>query len=127
MRGFTKTQFIALFSQITSLNFVHVWCTKIILSKCVNLMTWRDLIPSLRKAKDLDEFLYEGKNAHVQEHQNETKASFLIKKNTSLEVYCFVRNLTRLHEIRTALRNYFGSKSKRNVQTRKRSLRKVTI
>ncbi len=101
--------------------------TKIVSLKRANWITWRDLMLSLLKSQDLHEYLYEDKNVPEQEHKNEAKATFLIKKNISPEVYYLVRNLTRPHDIWCALRGYYGSTSKRNIQTCKRALREITI
>ena len=101
--------------------------TKIIPLRRKNWITWRDLIISLLKSKDLHEFLYEGGEIPDEENQLEYKASFLIKKNISEEVYYLVRNLERPGEIWKALTQHYASSSKRNIQTRRRELREITI
>lgn len=82
---------------------------------------------SLLKSQNLNQFLYENSEVPDQEQEEEAKATFLIKKNVSSDVYYLVRNLTRPHEIWAALRRHYGSTSKRNIQTCKRALRDITI
>ena len=82
---------------------------------------------TLLKAQSLHQFLYEGIAVPEEEHEDEAKAAFLIKKNISPEVYYLVRNLTRPFEIWAALRRHYGSTSKRNIQTCKRNMRDITI
>ena len=82
---------------------------------------------TLLKAQNLHQFLYEGIAFPEEEHEEEAKAAFLIKKNISPEVYYLVRNLSCPSEIWAALRRHYGSTSKRNLQTCKRALREITI
>ena len=101
--------------------------TRIMALRRNNWITWRDLIIALLRSKDLHEHLYEGIDIPDDENEDEAKASFLIKKNISEEVYYLVRNLNRPGEIWKALTQHYASSSKRNVQTRRRELREITI
>ena len=101
--------------------------TKIDALKRRNWITWRDLMLDLLKSQDLRRYLYEDEDVPEDEHEDEAKATFLIKKNISPEVYYLVRNLTRSNEIWNALRRHYSSTSKRNIQTCKRALREITI
>lgn len=82
---------------------------------------------SLLKSQSLHQYLYEDEEIPANEHEDEAKATFLIKKNISPEVYYLVRNLTRPNECWAALRRHYSSTSKRNIQTCKRALREITI
>lgn len=82
---------------------------------------------SLLKSQNLHQFLYEDEEVPDNEHDDEAKATFMMKKNISPEAYYLVRNLTRPNEIWNALRRHYASTSKRNIQTCRRALREITI
>lgn len=82
---------------------------------------------ALLKGKDSHDHVDLTEGAPAEEHADEAKAAFIIKKNISPDIYFLVRNLSRRREIWGALSNHFASSSKRNVQTRRRNLRDITI
>lgn len=63
----------------------------------------------LLKAQDVHYFLYENNEAPFEEHREEAKATFLIKKSISFEAYYLARNLTRSKEICSARLQYYSS------------------
>lgn len=101
--------------------------TKIVSLTRSNWITWSDLMVTLLKSKDLHEHVDISTPTPEAEHADEAKAAFVLKKNISPDIYFLVRNLSRPREIWQALSNHFASTSKRNVQTRRRNLRDITI
>lgn len=101
--------------------------TKIYVLSRNNWITWRHLLLALLKYPDLQQHLHEEGNVPADEHQDEAKATFMIKKNISPEVSNILPNLTRPSKVWAGLRGHFGFTNKRNIQTAERSLREITI
>lgn len=57
----------------------------------------------VKTIQDLEKFLYEGYDPLNQEDKSEAKATCLIKKNITAEIYYLVRNLIRPHQIWTRI------------------------
>ena len=95
--------------------------------KSDNWITWRDMVLALLESKDLLSCIHEGEEVPTERDANELRATFVIKKNVSKKLYYLVRNLKRPGHIWRALNQYFVSNTKRNIQTRRRSMREITI